>query len=472
MRTAAVLALLGTVAAASAFDLTLGLLWVAAFLGVLLLRRRLRLAAPLILLGAGALVVWGAHLGWFPPPELASYATGWIPRWAADPPGSPPARDREIEAARERVLALGQEEMRLTGPELEQRAGAVIALARRLDPVRREAPREVAVVEGAARRLARTLAAPEFRDLEGRRSAAAVYLGDLERRVRMARDGSEAAAVLRAADPAAMAHVSLRPVREDLAAATAAVESAVRLLGGGVPAATASAAAAYDEDRGEIRWEARYDVAGAPRVRLFRLETRAFRGIAPAGRPLALEYAAGGEAPRPVPPVAWLELEPAPRGVTVTARWVEPVTAEPIRATLRPLAFRRLEVRPPARGDDTVLLAVLDGLPGIEWPLTVSLPPSRLARVTVPRHALFFASRPGAVTPEPDGERWETGGEPPERLGVELVPRSVVLRNAGFTRVRSYLYRPNALAVAVALGVAALTLILVRRPRPAPPQAG
>ncbi len=472
MRTAAVVAVLGTVAAASALDLALGVLWVAALVGVLLLRRRLRLAASLVLLAAGVLVVWGAHLGWYPPPAPASYETGWMPRWSAAPSGLPPAGDRELEAARERILTLGREELRLTGPELEQRAGAVIALARRLDPVRGEAPREVALVEGAARRLARTLAAPEFRDLEARRTAAAAYVADLDRRIRLARDASEAALVLRAADPAAMAHVSLRPVREDLATATDAVETAVRLLGGGVPTATASATAGYDEERGEMRWEVRYAVAGAPRVRLLRLEPRAFRDTAPAARPLTLEYAAGGEAPRPLPPGPWLELEPAPRGVTVTAKWAEPVTVERIHATLRPITFGRLAVAAPPRGDDTLLMAVVDGLPGLEWPLAVRLPPPHLARVTVPRHALFFATRPGAVTLEPDGDRWEAGGEGPERIGIELVPRSLFLRNGAFAGVRDYLYRPSALTVATALGLAALTLVLVRRPRSATPGAG
>jgi hypothetical protein len=375
-----------------------------------------------------------------------------------------------VQAARDRLAALGREELRLTGPELEQRAGAVIALARRLDPVRGEAPREVALLEGAARRLARTLAASEFRDLEARRGAAGAHVGDLQRRLDAARDASGAAAVMRAADPAAMAHVSLRPVREDLAVAGAAVEALVRLLGGGVPAVTATAAARYDEARGEIQWEARYLVAGAPRVRLLRIETRPFRNAAPAGKPLTLEYAEGGEAMRPVPPGAWLELDPAPRGVAVTARWTDAASLQPIAARLRLLSFGRLEIVLSARVDDAILVGVLDGLPGVEWPLAVRLPPPRLARVTVPRHALHFASHPGVVTLQQDGDRWEPAGEGPERLAVELVPRSFLLRNGAFARVREYLYRPNVLAVAVALGVAALTLILVRRPRAATPE--
>jgi hypothetical protein len=438
-------------------------------LAIVLLRRRIRLAAWLVVLAVGALLVWGGHLGWFPAPAPASYETGWTPGLGSAPSGPTPAIDRDVQAARDRLAALAWEELRLTGPELEQRAGAVIALARRLDPLRGEAPREVALLEGAARRLARTLAAPEFRDLEARRGAAGAYVAELERRLGTARDASEAAAVMRAADPAAMAHVSLRPVREDLAAAGAAEEAMVRLLGGGVPAVTATATADHDEDRGEIRWEVRYVVAGAPRVRLLRLEARPFRIVAPAGKPLTLEYAEGGETFRAVPPSAWVELDPAPRGAVVTARWTDAAPVRPISATLRLLSFGRFEIVAPARADDVILVAVLDGLPALEWPLAVRIAPPRLSRVTVPRHALHFASHTGTVTQQQDGDRWEAAGEGPERLAIEVVPRSVLLRNGAFARVRGYLYRPNALAVAVALGLAGLTLVLVRRPRPATP---
>jgi hypothetical protein len=468
VRTASVLGVLGLVVAASVLDLAVGVLWIAALVVILLLRWRIRLAAWLVVLAIGALLVWGGHLGWFPSPAPASYESGWIPGWAA-PSASAPTVDWDVQAARDRLAALGREELRLTGSELEQRAGAVIALARRLDPVRGEASREVALLEGAARRLARTLAAPEFRDLEARRGATGAYVADLERRLGAARDAGEAAAVMRAADPAAMAHVSLRPVREDLAAAGAAADAVVRLLGGGVPTATATAAAGYEEDRGEIRWEVRYVVAGAPRVRLLRLETRPFRNAAPSGKPLTLEYAEGGEAGRPMPPGAWVELDPAPRGAAVTARWTVAAPVQPIAAKLRLLSFERIEILMPALADDAILVAVLDGLPGLEWPLALRLPSPRLARVTVPHHALHFASHPGTVTRQQDGDRWEPTGEGPERLAIELVPRTFLLRNDAFARVRGYLYRPNVPAIAVALGLAALTLVLARRPRSATP---
>ena len=470
MKTIAVVALLAAVLTASVLDLFLGVLWILALTGVLLLRRRIRLAAWLVLLAAAGLLVWGGRLGWFAPPAPASYEQGWIPAWGGlrpelRPTGGP--GDPAVLAAREELAGRAREELRLTGPELEQRAGAFIALARRLDSLRAEAPREAAAVESAARRLARTLAATEFRDLERRRAAALAYLTDLDRRLQGTRDSSEAAAVLRAADPAAMAHVSLRPVREDLAAADSAVEALVRTLGGGVPTAATTASARYADDRKEIRWEVRSAVAGAPGVRLLRIEMRAFRSTAgPPGVPASLAYLTGTEPPRSVPPGAWLELEPAPRGVTVVQAWAEPAAAGPMRAVLRPVAFERLELASRGAADDVMVTVVLDGRPGTEIPLAVRLPPPRLARVTVPRYALYFASRPGTVTLDPEGDGWEPAGEGGGPLRLDLVPRTLFLRNAAFARVRGYLYRPNPGTVVAAAGLAALVLVLVRRPRP------
>ena len=469
MRTAAVVALLVVVLTATALDLSLGVLWVLALLGGLLLRRRIRLGPWLVLLLAATLLVWGGRLGWFPPPAPASYERGWIPAWGGSRsdlalPGSP--ADPQIAAARADLARLARDELRLTGSELERRAGAVISVARRLDPLRSEAPGEVAAVEAGARRLARTLAASEFRDLEARRRAAQGYLTELDRRLQSARDAAEAAAVLRATDPAAMAPVSLRPVREDLAAANAAVEALVRVLGGGVPTAATTASARYDGGK-ETRWELRAAVAGAPGVRLLRVETRALRGVgAPPGVPVSLTYASGSEPTRPVPAGPWVELEPAPRGVIVVQAWAEPASLRPVRATLRPVAFERLDVMPSGAAEDVIITVVLDGRPGIEIPLAVRLPPPRLARVAVPRYALYFASRPGTVTRDADGDRWEPGGNAEGPLQVDLVPTTLLLRNGAFARVREYLYRPNAGTVVAAAGLAALALVLTRRPRP------
>lgn len=467
--------LLGLVLAASALDLALGTIWVMAIVAVLLLRRRIRLAAVLVLLATAALLVWGGRSGWFAAPIPISYESGWVPRWGEPRPPLSPAgtpADTELLTARARVAELMRDELRLTGSELEQRAGSVIALSRRLDALRADAPRETAAVEAAARRLARTLAATEFRDLETRRAAAAAYLAELDRRLGTARDRSEAATVLRATDPAAMAHVSLRPVREDLAAAAAAVEALVRVLGGGVPTAATTATARYDDSRKELRREVRYTVTGAPGVRLFRVELRAFRGPAPAGAPVSIAYAAGGEAARPAPPGPWLDLEPAPRGVVIVRAWVEPAARRPVHATFRPLVFEQIEIGVAAAADDVLITVGLDGRAGIEIPLSVQLPPPRLARVVVPRYALYFTSQPGTVAPDAEGERWEPVGEGAGPLRLELVPGSFLLRNPVFAWVRGYLYRPNAGTVVAATGLAALALVLVRRSRPTGANAG
>lgn len=470
MRTVAVAVVLGVVLLASALDLALGLIWSTALVAVLLLRRRIRPAAWLVLLAVTGLLVWGGRLGWLAPPAPRSYTTGWVPAWGESrsaPASAGITGDPEILAARRQLAMVAREELRLTGPELEQRAGAVIALIRRLDPLRNDAPREVAAVESAARRLARTLAAAEFRDLERRRAGAAAYLADVDRRLSAARDASEVASILRATDPAAMALVSLRPVREDLGAASGAVEGLVRVLGGGVPAAATTATADYEEGRREIRWEVRHTVSGAPGIRLLRLETRALRAVAPSGVPLSLTYVPGGEPARPVPPGPWLELEPAPRGVGVVAAWSEPAAPRPVHERWRWLTFEGLSVEAPRQADDTVLTVVLDGRPGLEMPLVVPLPTPRLTQVAVPRHALYFANRPGAVLSDPERDRWELAGvDTGSSIGIELVPERLLLRNAAFAWVSGYLYRPNLTTIAVAAGLAALTLVLVRRPRP------
>jgi hypothetical protein len=377
----------------------------------------------------------------------------------ASPTGS------RIAAAREQLAAQSREEVRLTGPEIEQRAGAVVALSRRIEPLRDAAPRDAAAIEAASRRLARTLAAPEFRDLEARRTAAAAHLSELGRRLGAARDETEAASILREADPVAMAQVSLRPVRDDLASAGAAVDAIVQTVGGGTPTATATAVARVEEVSGEIQWEIQYGVTGAPGVRLLRVETRPFRSAAPPDARVSLVYAAGGETPRPAPAGGWLELEPAPRGVTIAVKWSEPLVAHPIHPALRTLTFKEITLGTTARADDVLILAVLDGRPGIELPLVVRLPPPRVARVTLPSHALYFASRPGRATAGPDGEIWESTDEDAPSVRLELTPRSVFLRNAVFASAAGYLYRPNLGTVVTAIGLAALALLLIRRPR-------
>ena len=471
MRTAVVALLVSGVLVASALDLVLGALWVAALVALLWLRRSIRLAAPLVLVASVGLIVWGTHLDWFSRPAAAPYEKGWLPGWPVSRSEPVGAGDPRLLGARDQLRVLRRESIRLTGAELEQRAGAVIQLSRRLDALRGEAPREVAAIEGAARRLARTLAAPEFRNLEARRVAEATYLAELDRRLGALRDGSEAAEVLRAADPAAMAHVSLRPVRDDLAAADAALAALVRALGGEVPTATVTVTARYDETRGEVAWEARHVVGGSSGPRLVRIETRAFRSAGPPGRPLGLAYAAGDEALRPIPPGEWLALGPASRSASIVATWTGAAPVRPIRSTLRPPAFERLEVAPHTTGDDALLAIVLDGHPGIEMPLTVRLSPPSIARVTVPRHALYFGSGAGTAASEPDADAWLPTGGGTGRIEIDLVPRTLLLRNQAFARVRAYLYRPNPVTLTVIVGLAALTRVLVGRRRVAMPES-
>ena len=470
MRTAVVALLVSGVLIASALDLVLGALWVAALVALLWLRRSLSPAAPLVLVASTGLIVWGTHLGWFSRPAPAPYETGWLPRWALSRSKPAGAGDPRVLGTRDQLRVLRRESTRLTGAELERRVGAVIQLARRLDALRGEAPREVAAVEGAARRLARTLAAPEFRNLEGRRVAEVAYLAELDRRLDALRDGGEAAEVLRAVDPAAMAHVSLRPVRDDLATADAALAALVRALGSEVPTATVTATARYDETRGEVGWEVRHVLGGSPGPRLVRIETRALRSAGPPGRSLGLTYAAGDEALHPIPPGEWLDLGSASRGASIVATWTEAVPVRPVRSALRLPAFERVEVAPHATGDDALLTIVLDGHPGIEMPLTVRLPPPSIARVTVPRHALYFGSGPGTAASEPDADAWLPAGGGTGRIEIDLVPRTLLLRNQAFTQVRAYLYRPNPVTLMVIVGLAALTLVLVGRRRVAVPE--
>ena len=119
MRTVAVVALLAVVLTASALDLALGVLWVVALLGVLLLRRRIRVAAVLVLLAAAALLVWGGRLGWFAAPAPVSVRERLGSKVGRAALGAlarrrPPAI-RQLLAARGRLAQLTRDELRLDG---------------------------------------------------------------------------------------------------------------------------------------------------------------------------------------------------------------------------------------------------------------------------------------------------------------------------------------------------------------------
>ena len=207
-------------------------------------------------------------------------------------------------------------------------------------------------MEGAARRLARTLAAPEFRDLEARRGAAAAYVADLDRRLRHGsrreRGGASCSGRRirrrwRTCRCGPCATISPPPPRR--------WKRSCGVLGGGVPAATATATARYDEGRGRDR-AGRCGTSSPGLPACVCSDSRRAPSGAPrrAARPLALDVRGGerGAAPGAARRLAGARAG-APRGVTVVATWTEPATVQPIRATLRPITFGRLAVAPPAR---------------------------------------------------------------------------------------------------------------------------
>ncbi len=461
-------ALLAIVLLASALDLRLGALWVGALAAVWLLARRWRPAPALVVLGSAALLGWAGWTHRLAPPAPAPYEAGWGAADAAAPAPAVPAGGAAWAA---RLAEATREELDLTTRDIERRAAAVLGVARQAGAVRPRAPAEVAAVEAAARRLARTLGAPEFRDLEARRRQAAAYLDELGARLGRARGETEAAELLRATDPAAMAAVSMRPVREDLEAAWAAIGRLLRALGGAPPSAASVAGARYDEAEGLLAREVRYTVTTAAPVSLRRIETAAWRDVAPASAAVELEYARAGESARAAAAAPWIELDPGASAVTIVARWREPVSPVPVRPALRWLAFRRLTV-PPLRGRPEALVefaVAVAGGPALAGAMAVALPPPRTAALTVPRWALHHVSRPGARVVD---ERWETwtadgpgGGGP---LAIELAPPTPLLRNRLFAAVAGYLYRPNPAAFTAAGGLAALVLLLVGRPRRTP----
>jgi hypothetical protein len=467
-----VAALLAIVLLASALDLRLGAVWVATLVALWLVARRWRPAPALVFLGSAALLGWAAWTHRLAPPAPAPYENGWD---AAD--GAPPAPAAPTGGAAwaARLADVTREELGLTARDIERRAAAVLGLARQAGAVRSRAPGEVAAVEAAARRLARTLGAAEFRDLEARRRQAAAYLEELGARLGRVHGETEAAELLRATDPAAMAAVSMRPVREDLEAAWAAVGRLLRALGGGPPAAATVAGARYEEAEGLLAREVRYTVTAAAPVSVLRIETAALRDVAPASAAVELEYARAGESSRPVATEPWIEVDPDAGAVAIVARWREPVSPIPVRPALRWLAFRRLIV-PPLRGrPDTLVgfVVAVAGGPALAGAMAVTLPQPRTAALTVPTWALHHVSRPGARVVDERGETWmadgSDGGGP---LAVELVPPTLLLRNRLFAAARGYIYRPNPAAFTGTGGLAALVLLLVRRPRRAPAAAG
>ncbi len=481
MRAALLLAVLAVVAAASALNLVLGVIWLAALAAIFLARRRLRHAAGLVLVLAVAAGAGLARLGWLEPPPRASYAADES-AWLRERLGLGAAAGPAITAGtvlRARLLARRAEELRLTVDDLDRRAAAAIRTSRQLGPARSQAPAEVAALEAAVGRLALTLTAPEFRDLDGRRRRLREWFAELEARLAAARDETEVEAVARALEPAAMAPVSFRALREDLARADRAMTAVVRALAGGGVAVAATARLAYDESRRELRAEDRYVVTADPPLRITRVDVGALRHAA-AGRggtgrggTHVLGYAAGEDALRELAGGAEIALDPGATQVAVLDRRIGPAAPLPVRAALRPIAFRRiaLNARPGGPGELLVTVTLGEG-GGPEPVLALDVPAPRLEAIALPRHALHYASLPGRLAPAPEGDLWVPREPVPLRGAgvVELVPPTPLLRNPLFARLGPYLYAPNPAATLGLTALAALAGVLVRRPRaPVPP---
>jgi hypothetical protein len=468
VRRAALAAVLGVVLAASALDLALGLLWMTALLGLLAVRRRLRAAPWLVVLACAAGLLAGIHRGWLTPPTPVSYQTGWLP--VGMPSDRATRRERSTEVAEGsrlsmRLAALVRSETRLTGAELQRRAAAVLAFARRVRPLRGQAPREVDAVEGVARRLARTLAAPEFRDLDARRARAAEYLAELQRRIAAARDDTDLVGVRQALDPAAMAGVSLRAVREDLAAAEDAMGALLRALGGGVPAVVGRLTVWVDDVAGTVRRELRYLVSAEPPTRLLRIDAGMLRSPPETSgdRQVILDE----RPPRPLAAGGWIDAEEA-RWVRIVVDSTEMVESRPLPGPLRRLPFRRVAVKKARGGDELWIVVGLDGAPRLEVPLVVTLPDPTLERLLVPRHALHLVTEPGSVAGEGAWDTWTPADPRVGDLDVELAPPLALFRTRALAAARPYLYRRNLGAAVSGVGLAALTLLLASRP----PSAG
>jgi hypothetical protein len=474
--------ILVAVFAASALNLVLGGGWVVVLLAIFAWRRRARAAAWLVLgltlaVGAGA-----ERLGWLGPPPAASYEVdewAWLRgRLAAlagpEPPGPPPSAQV---AARTRLTALRAEELEPANWELEQRAGAVIASARQIGRWRGRAPGEVTLAEEAARRLALTLTAPEFSDLDGRRARLVEWLTALDAQLAASADPTQVAQVSRGLDPAALASVSLRAVREDLTRAEAALVAAVRAVSGATVAVRTTARLTYDEERRESIAERHYAIETSPPLRLVRLDVAPLRRAATeAGVAPTLTYAADGAGSQAM--AAGSEIVVAGGGamrVVIAdrrARVARPVALQPV---LRPIPFYRLDLGDLRDRPVTFLATVaLDDPAGPGVAVALPAAPARLEGVGIPRWAFHYASRPGDVAAEDGRELWRPmdAAAVPGEIRIELAPASVLVRNPVTARLRPYLYTPNFAATIAGVGLAALAVALVPRRRASPPAPG
>jgi hypothetical protein len=472
VRLALLVPVLVTVMVASALNLVLGGLWVLAFLALLACRRR---TAWLVLLGSLALAVAAGALGGLRPPEPASYAAaevGWLTARLGGGNSSAGPEHAAADAAgvaRRRLVALRQEELAGTTRQLERRARVAVAASRELARLRGRAPDEIAAAEEAVRRLALTLTAPEFRDLDARRARLAEWLDALEARLAAARDDAEVSAVERALQPATLAPVSLRALRADLAGAETGIAAALRALAGAGVTAAASVRMAYDEPGRLLVAETRQVLETGGALRIVRLDLRGFdRG--------GVALSADGAPPRPVADDAEVALpSPGAGRVAVVDRRAWPARPQAVRPPLRLVSFVRLVVPSPGAGDlaDVPVTVALDGGRGPEIPLVVAAGRPRLDAIDLPRHAFHYTGRPGRLERGADRDTWAPAGAGDlDGVTFELVPPGPAFRNGAFERLKDYVYTPNAAAALGCLGLAALAVVLARRrprrPAPAP----
>jgi hypothetical protein len=472
-------AILVVVFAASALNLVLGGFWVATVLAILGWRRRARGAAWLVLGLVVAAGVGAERLGWLREPPAASYEVdewAWLrSRLAALTGPERPAPAPSLQAAaRARLAALRAEELEPTNRELEQRAGAAIAAARQITRWRARAPAEVTAAEEAARRLALTVTAPEFRDLDGRRARLVEWLAALDARLAASADATDVAAVSRALEPATLAGVSLRAVREDLGRAETALVAAVGAATGATVAVSATARLTYDEGRGDLIAERRYAIEATRPLRLVRLDVGAVRRAATeAGVAQTLTYAADGAGPQATGGGSEIVMgDGGAMRIVIADRRAQAVRPVTLRPALRPIPFHRLDVDGAGDRPVTLLATVtLDEPAGPGVALALPAPPARLEAVALPRGALHYASRPGSVAIEDGWEPWRPADRAaaPGGLRIELVPASVFVRNAAAARLRPYLYTPNLAAALAGVALAALAVALLPRRRASSP---
>jgi hypothetical protein len=306
----------------------------------------------------------------------------------------------------------------------------------------RDLERRGALVVSAGRRLAGQGAGPEAGAAEAEVRRLALALTETA-----SRDRDEVIAALRSAETA--------------------VARLVRARSGAGVAATVTRSAVWDEAAGLARAELRYELAAGAPLGITRVEIAARPG---AGTTRQLAVPGVAEAVTVTPdgatldaPVGWLEFQ---------ERVAWPVRPVAIRPALRPLAFDRVTLDVAAV---PVLIAWVRG-PGLagDVPLAIEVPRGPLERVSAPRHAIYYAERPGTVTTGAETDDWtpaDPAGAGPDTIALELAPRTALLRTAVMAEVRPYLYQANLPAGLALAGLAALTWLAAGRPRRPPSES-